>query len=56
MLSCLRQSMTNVEIAAELFLSEETVRTHVRNLMRKLLVETRQDICTWIETFSQKTE
>ena len=56
MLSCLRQSMTNVEIAAELFLSEETVRTHVRNLMRKLPVETRQDICAWIETFPKNPE
>jgi len=44
---CLRRSMTNSEIAAELFLSEETVKSHLHNLMKKLPVKTRQDIATW---------
>jgi DNA-binding NarL/FixJ family response regulator len=52
MLRGLRRSMTNAEIAAELFLSEETVKIHVRNLMRKLPVETRQDVAAWPESLS----
>jgi DNA-binding CsgD family transcriptional regulator len=54
MLRCLRQNKTNVEIAAELFLSEETVRIHIRNLMTKLPIDTRQEISPWLETLTQK--
>src|SRR5262245_45423026 len=32
---------TNPEIAAELFLSRKTVETHVRNMLRKLEVDSR---------------
>jgi DNA-binding CsgD family transcriptional regulator len=35
-LRCLRNSKTSREIAAELFLSEETVKKHIRNLMKKM--------------------
>lgn len=37
-LECLRQGMTRPEIAAELFLSPHTVRTHINNMLRKLRV------------------
>ena len=47
MLRCLRRSMTNAEIAEELFLSEETVKIHVRNLLKKLKITTRKDINSW---------
>jgi DNA-binding CsgD family transcriptional regulator len=46
-LRCLRRKMTNAEIAAELFLSEETVKVHVRNLLKKLPVNNRQDVAAW---------
>lgn len=51
MLCCVRQGMTNAEIATDLFLSEETVRIHVRNLIRKLPLESRQDVGPWVDTF-----
>ena len=51
MLRCLRRHMTNAEIAAERFLSEETVRVHVHNLIKKLPVETRNDVSEWVEAF-----
>ena len=53
MLRCLRRGMPNNEIAAELFLSEETVKSHVRRLMKKLPVESRQDIATWTGASSE---
>jgi DNA-binding NarL/FixJ family response regulator len=40
-LSMLADGVANKEIAARLFLSPETVRTHVRNAMRKLEADTR---------------
>ena len=40
-LSLLAQGLTGVEIAERLYLSPETVRTHVRNAMEKLEANTR---------------
>jgi DNA-binding CsgD family transcriptional regulator len=54
MLRCLRRGIGNDEIAAELFLSEDTVKSHVRTLMKKLPVEKRQDVPAWVESFGQK--
>jgi DNA-binding NarL/FixJ family response regulator len=51
MLRCLCENKSNAEIAAELFLSEETVRIHVRNLMKKLPISSRQDAGAWVEAF-----
>ena len=47
-LRCLRRGMSNDEIAAELYLSEETVRKHMNNLMRKLPPEKRKNITEWV--------
>ena len=49
-LSFLCKGSTNDEIADELYLSEDTVKTHVRNLLKKLPVEKRRDIPAWLET------
>ena len=54
MLRCLRQSMTNSEIAAELSLSDETIKIHVRNLMKKLPVESRSEIPAWADAFGKE--
>jgi DNA-binding NarL/FixJ family response regulator len=40
-LGMLADGMSNPEIAAQLFISPETVRTHVRNAMQKLEADTR---------------
>jgi len=54
-LRCLRRRLTNAAMADELFLSEETVKLHVRSLMKKLPVSDRSEIAVWAETFSVKT-
>jgi len=56
MLQFLRRSAGNDEIAADLFLSVETVRIHVRNLMKKIQVERRHDIPAWLEKYEKKAE
>ena len=47
MLRFLRRGMSNDEIAAELYITSETVRSHVRNLLNKLPVKNRRDIGAW---------
>ena len=39
--ACLPTGFSNPEIASRLFISPETVRTHVRNAMTKLEADTR---------------
>ena len=51
MLLCLRREMTNAAIAEELVLSEDTIKIHVRNLMRKLPVSGRREVAVWVDTF-----
>jgi DNA-binding NarL/FixJ family response regulator len=51
MLRCLRRGMTNAAIAAELFISEGTVKVHVHNLLKKLDLEKRRDVAAWAEAF-----
>jgi ATP/maltotriose-dependent transcriptional regulator MalT len=40
---------TNPQIAAELFLSQKTVETHIRNLFHKLSVSSRVDVARMVE-------
>jgi DNA-binding CsgD family transcriptional regulator len=40
---------TNPEIAAELFLSQKTVETHLRNIFRKVGVSSRVDLARAVE-------
>ncbi len=40
---------TNPEIAAELFLSQKTVETHLRNIFRKIDVSTRVELARAVE-------
>lgn len=56
MLRCLRRNMTNAEIAAELVRSEETVKIHIRNLLKKLHVANRHGIEEWAAEFAKKIE
>ena len=53
MLGYLMDGATTEQIAAELFIAEETVRVHVSNLMKKLDIEKRQDIVEWVESQRQ---
>ena len=50
----LRRGMINSEIATELYLSEGTVKIHVRNLFRKLQINTRKDLASWEEAIVKK--
>ena len=52
MLRYLRRGLTNAAMAEELFLSEETVKIHVRNLMKKLPIDDRSEIALWAESFA----
>jgi len=55
-LGYLRNNKSNDEIAAELYLSEDTVKVHVRNLMKKIPVEKRGAIPGWLETYGMGNE
>jgi len=54
MLSYLHRRIGNEVIAAELFLSEETVRKHVRALLKKLSIENRHSVPVWLEAYAGK--
>jgi DNA-binding CsgD family transcriptional regulator len=44
---------TNPQIAAELFLSQKTVKTHLRNIFRKMNVGSRVDLAHAVERAEQ---
>ena len=55
-LRCLRGGMTNPQIAAELVLSENTIRSQVRSLMSKLPLTDRKQVPAWLEDFKTDLE
>jgi len=42
-------------IASELYLSPETVKIHVRNLLKKLSIESRHGVSDWLDNYSGQT-
>ena len=54
MLRYLRHNAGNDEIATELFLSTETIKVHVRNLLKKLSIENRIDVAKWLDEYEKK--
>lgn len=44
---CLARGLTNAEIAAELFVSLSTVKTHLANVQAKLDARNRVEIAAW---------
>ena len=50
-LGYLQKDAGNDVISNELFLTDETVRIHVRNVMKKLSVEKRSDVGQWLADF-----
>ena len=55
MLYYLNLDFGNEKIASELFLSEETVRIHVRNVLKKISVENRKDVSKWLDQYANAT-
>jgi DNA-binding NarL/FixJ family response regulator len=51
----LRTNTGNGQIGAELFISEDTVKSHVRNLFRKLTLERRTEVANWLEKYAVRT-
>ena len=45
----LRGGITTEQIAAELYVSNETIRYHVSNLLKKLGIEKRGDLAGWLK-------
>ena len=52
MLRRLQQNKSTEVIANELYLSNDTVRVHVRNLLKKLSIESRTDVTVWLESYA----
>jgi len=55
MLVCLKEGKTNLGIADQYFLSEQTVKNYIHSLMKKLPVENRAAIAGWLDSFEDTT-
>jgi DNA-binding CsgD family transcriptional regulator len=44
----LRDNASTEQIAAELYITENTVRSHVSRLLKKLDIARRQDVAEWL--------
>jgi len=55
-LNLVAKGASNKEIAAELFISEHTVKTHLHNIMRKLRVANRSQVAAYAVQTSLETE
>lgn len=53
-LTLLAQRKRNTAIASELFISEQTVKTHIRNLYKKLDVHSRDELFDLVENIDAK--
>jgi len=51
MLVCLRDGASTEKIAKDLFITEDTVRSHVFRLLKKLGIENRQAVPSWLESY-----
>ena len=49
MLNYIREGVTTERIAADLFISEITVRSHISSLLTKLGIEKRQEVAAWLK-------
>jgi DNA-binding NarL/FixJ family response regulator len=54
MLRYLQNGKTNAEIALEVFLSEGTIKIHVRNVLNKLPVGSRQNVAAWVKAYGEE--
>jgi len=51
------QSSAGIDvIAVELFLSPETVKIHIRNLLKKLSIENRHEVAAWLEKYAKNSD
>ncbi|XIG14491.1 helix-turn-helix transcriptional regulator [Dehalogenimonas etheniformans] len=50
------QGATNKELASKLFISEHTVKVHVKNILQKLELKNRQQIAVLAATQSKKAK
>ena len=55
-LRCLWRGMSNGEIASDLMIEENTVRKHYGNLMKKISLNNRADVATWVEAYQVAPE
>jgi DNA-binding NarL/FixJ family response regulator len=51
-LRLLHRKATNDEIASDLFLSRNTVKWHIRNLLIKLPIDKREDVPKWLDGYN----
>ena len=56
MLRYLSRNAGNDVIAAELHLTDVTVRGHIRNLLAKLAVDERQNLVEWLESYNLRND